>query len=113
MSQKIPGKDKIHLARFRLGNEVKAAEFWKRKEQILCRLCGEGLETMQHIMQECGKMRWKDRKWTIAELLSEDGVGLDGLRQLEVFRKECERKEERILTARQQGRTVVSKDGGQ
>ncbi len=68
---------------------------------------------MQHIVQECGKMIWKGRKWTIAELLREDGARVDSLRQLEVFMMECERKEEKILTARQQGRTLVSSDGGQ
>ncbi len=87
MDQKLRRQDKVKVARWRLGNEVKAAEFWRREEEKVCRLCGVGLETMHPLVQECVKCIWKDRRWTVKELLREDGSGLTGIGQIETVWK--------------------------
>ena len=40
------------LGRFRMGNEARANEYWRRDEEKSCRTCEE-LETTRHILEEC------------------------------------------------------------
>lgn len=40
MHHKILRAEKVKLARWRLGNEVRAAAFWRRDEEKVCRSCG-------------------------------------------------------------------------
>ena len=41
------------LGRFRMGNEARANEHWRREEEKSCRACEEELETTRHILEEC------------------------------------------------------------
>jgi len=41
------------MARFRLGNEVKEGRYWEERREKLCRLCGNEVETWEHMWEEC------------------------------------------------------------
>ena len=51
------------IARFRMGNESRASEFWKKEEEILCRLCKKEKETLKHILEDCEFTDKKERDW--------------------------------------------------
>ncbi len=57
----IPVKEKIRMGRYRVGNEVKAAEYWKDEGERKCRMCGVDIETLVHIVEECGGWESEDR----------------------------------------------------
>ncbi len=70
-------KEKRAMARFRTGGAGRAAEYWRSKEEKVCRLCGEAKETVSHMVKECLKgVKWKGR---VEKLLGEDSRGLEQL----------------------------------
>ncbi len=52
-SREMGHKDKMRLARYRTGGEVGAAQYWKGKEDRMCRVCIEEEETLQHVIEQC------------------------------------------------------------
>ena len=40
------------LGRYRMGNDAKANEYWRREEEKLCRACKEGPEMMKHVLMD-------------------------------------------------------------
>ncbi|KAL6257812.1 hypothetical protein P5V15_011402 [Pogonomyrmex californicus] len=46
------------VARFRLGNEMREGRYWEEKKKRICRLCGGGIKTWEHIWEEC--RMWKE-----------------------------------------------------
>lgn len=52
------------VGNFRMGNETRGCEYWKREEEKLCRLCEEEEKSMRHEFKECeitgnGEEDWK------------------------------------------------------
>jgi len=45
------------VARFRLGNEIREERYWEEEEKKLCRLCGDKVETWEHVWEECKTWR--------------------------------------------------------
>lgn len=45
LNRKMKNRDRKTIARFRCGNEVREREYWKEKEEKLCRLCKEEIES--------------------------------------------------------------------
>jgi len=41
------------VARFRLGNEIREGRYWEEEEKKVCRLCGDKVETWEHVWEEC------------------------------------------------------------
>jgi len=55
------------IARFRLGNEIKEGRYWEEERDKLCRLCGNKVETWEHVWEECRS--WKEgseESWQVA-----------------------------------------------
>jgi len=48
------------VVRFRLRNEVGERKYWEEEEGKLCRLCGGGVESWEHIWERCRS--WRDGK---------------------------------------------------
>ena len=44
-------KEKKIIARFRCGNEERNNKFWVSEGERMCRMCGEGRETIEHNVQ--------------------------------------------------------------
>jgi len=70
---------------------MREERYWEEEKNRLCRLCGNGLETWEHVWEECRS--WKKRKgesWQEAsgKMLEGDGEG-------EVWMKEMEKKRNR------------------
>ncbi len=66
-------KEKRAIGRFRTGGAGRAAEYWRSKEEKVCRMCGEAEETVSHMVLECFKgVKWKGR---VEKLLEEEGGG--------------------------------------
>lgn len=40
------------MARFRLGNEMRKGRYWECEERRKCRLCGEEVETWEHLWRD-------------------------------------------------------------
>ncbi|EZA53803.1 hypothetical protein X777_06867 [Ooceraea biroi] len=49
------------LARFRLGNEMRAGQYWKEEEERKCRICGKEEETWEHVWEKCRDWRGQER----------------------------------------------------
>lgn len=73
-------KEKRMMARFRCGNEERENKFWMDEEERMCRMCGEGRETIEHMLRECTEM--KEREESRAEILHEKGRGLEWMKQV-------------------------------
>ena len=41
------------VARFRLGSEMKGGRYWEEEEDRMCRICGGGVETWEHVWEVC------------------------------------------------------------
>jgi len=50
-------------ARFRLGTETRANKYWETEENRICRLCGKGEETLQHVFEICDFTGEKHEGW--------------------------------------------------
>lgn len=53
------------VGRFRMGNEKRANEYWRKEEDKLCRVCRRGPETMQHVLEECEVAGTRNMDWKI------------------------------------------------
>lgn len=51
------------LARFRLGNETKAAIYWVSEEEKRCRMCKGEEEYIEHVLEKCEKTGEKGKSW--------------------------------------------------
>lgn len=67
----------IRVARFRLGNEMRASKYWEREEAVMCRLCGSGTETWEHVWEECREWKKEKGSWQeeVRGILGEEGEG--------------------------------------
>lgn len=50
------GRDQSMIARFRGGNEELGSRHWRPKDENKCRLCGQEVETLEHMIEECQEM---------------------------------------------------------
>lgn len=50
------------MARFRLGNEMRKGRYWECEERRKCRLCGEEVETWEHVWERC-RADWGEETW--------------------------------------------------
>lgn len=46
------------IARYRLGSEMRESKYWEGEESRICKLCGRGEETWEHVWEECRE--WKE-----------------------------------------------------
>ncbi|XP_025993782.2 uncharacterized protein LOC113004505 [Solenopsis invicta] len=74
------------VARFRLGNEIRERMYWGGEEEKGCRLCGGGIESWEHVWEECRS--WRERggeSWqeVFSWILGEKGEGENWMRELE------------------------------
>ena len=81
---KRPGKNNKHkiIARFRTGNEEEENKYWL-KDRKRCRVCGEGEDSVEHMVNEC----MMDKNWTWRAVLEEDGRGERWMREVKTRRK--------------------------
>ena len=88
-------KDQILLARYRLGNECRAGEYWREERERRCMECEEEEETMEHIIAGCGNRDREEKEKNVGsivrEVLREDWSGLEELRRLEERREKKRR----------------------
>jgi len=63
-------KERIMIARYRCGNEMKGNQHWLKEEDRKCRMCGEEMENIAHVLKECGETRDEISE---GEFLKEDG----------------------------------------
>lgn len=82
-------KERIMIAKFRCGNEVKGSKFWKEESERKCRICEEKEETIKHMFEECEKTKQMERGEVI---LGEDGQGVEFMRKVMEERKKKEEK---------------------
>jgi len=47
--KEMMGRRCRRIAKFRLGNETKEGRYWEGEEERKCRLCGNGMESWEHI----------------------------------------------------------------
>ena len=67
------------MARFRLGSEMRGGRYWEEEEDRICRICGGGEETWEHVWEVC--TGWGlERGWqgVVREVLNDEGGGRDG-----------------------------------
>lgn len=43
----------FEMARFRCGNEERGLEHWRGQRDMLCRICGQEEETVEHLVDAC------------------------------------------------------------
>lgn len=56
-------KDALEIFyRFRFGSETRSSKFWKSEEERKCRLCGEEVENIAHVLEKC-RITGENRKW--------------------------------------------------
>jgi len=60
------------IARYRCGNEIKRNQRWLKEEDRKCRMCGEEMESITHVLKECEETR---NEISEGEFLKEDGKG--------------------------------------
>jgi len=78
------------VARFRLGNEIREGRYWEEEEKKLCRLCGDKVETWEHVWEECRKWRQGgEGSWQEAcgRILGGEGEGEGWMREVEEERR--------------------------
>lgn len=79
-------KERSMIARFRVGNEMKARH-WMKEEDRLCRVCREKEESMEHIFYECRETAGGNQM-----ILNEEGKGVEQMRRILEKRKEKGRR---------------------
>ena len=47
----------------------------------MCRMCGEGRETIEHMLHDCEES--KEREESVTEILNEDGRGVEWMKEVE------------------------------
>ncbi|XP_066590571.1 trichohyalin-like [Prorops nasuta] len=73
------------VARFRMGNEMREGNYWRREEERKCRVCGWETEGWEHVMDRCGGYGERDRgiEERVKEVLEGDGRGIGWMKELE------------------------------
>ncbi|XP_066585599.1 cilia- and flagella-associated protein 251-like [Prorops nasuta] len=95
----------VKIARFRLGNEMREGQYWRKEEERKCRICEWETEGWEHVMERCGNMEdERGIEERVRDVLRGDGSGLVWMRELEGRRN---RKETR--KRKSEGR--MSEDG--
>ena len=78
----------LRIARYRLGGGVRERRYWWREEDRLCRVCEGGVETWEHVWEECGRWgavgSWQEM---VEVIMGEEGEGEKWIRELERFRE--------------------------
>ncbi len=90
-SREVSDKDKVLFAKYRTGSEVGAANYWQEKETRMCKTFGELEETLEHVVERCGRVKGREKGKTVLEILGEDGKGRMQLRELDRERKTRQR----------------------
>ena len=72
------------MARFRMGNEYEGCKFWKKEDDRVCRVCGNSVELVRHVFEEC---EGNNRKVKAEVALGELGEGIGYLKGMEWLRK--------------------------
>lgn len=72
------------IARFRCGNEERGNRYWEAEEKRMCRMCGQAVETMVHIIGECDEDLVAE---DVVEMLNETGEGVTWMREVVEKRK--------------------------
>jgi hypothetical protein len=78
-------KERVIIARFRCGNEERENEYWKEDRTKVCRMCGEEKETIEHLLNECVKLR--EGEESREKILNEDGKGIEWMKKVERRRR--------------------------
>lgn len=81
-------KDRRLIARYRCGNESKTKEYWKGKEDKICRVCGKEEEGIAHVIKECETTKTTEE---IKEVLGSNGQGLEVLKRIERERERVQK----------------------
>lgn len=76
------------VVRFRLNNEMRGARYWEEEGKRMCRVCGGGEETWEHVLGECmgeeeGEAWWEKMR----RILGQGGEGEWWMRDLEKKRR--------------------------
>jgi len=77
-------KERIMIARYRCGNEMKGNQHWLKEEDRKCRICGEETESIAHVLKECEETR---DEMPEGEFLKEDGKGWEIMKRIEEVRR--------------------------
>ena len=77
-------KDRRMLARYRCGNESKAKDYWKEEKNLVCRVCKEKIETIEHVFRECAATKSGE---DINVILSAKALGIETIRRIEKIRE--------------------------
>ena len=84
-------EDKSTLARFRMGNEARGRQYWRKEEERMCRLCNKEVETYKHIFVECAVSG--NREDRVGDILAGDRKSLARLKRVKWLRKSKEKEE--------------------
>lgn len=93
------------IARFRLGNEMRAGRYWEQAEERKCRICGWEEETWEHVLERCEEGRGVNIGERIREILDDGGGG-------EEWMEELERKRSKGTRSSGQDNVGELRDGG-
>jgi len=63
------------VARFRLRNEVGERKYWEEEEGKLCRMCGGGVESWEHISGRDAEAGGMEKEVGRRRILGENGEG--------------------------------------
>ena len=90
------------IIRCRLGNEMRGNKYWEEEEKKRCRLCGGGVETWEHVWEECrdwglGRDSWQE---VVGRILGADGEGESWFRDLMREREGIERGEDSMKSGK-------------
>lgn len=91
LTKDMRGKDKCIIARFRVGNEEKANKYWIDESEKECKVCRNGKDTLEHIVNDCKYSLGE--QWNIEDLLNEDARGLKTLKRILEIKKSSVCKE--------------------
>lgn len=81
------------IARFRLGNEMRAGRYWESEEKRNCRVCGWEEESWEHVLERCEEGCGRNIGERIREILDDEGGGERWMEKLERKRGEGEFRE--------------------
>lgn len=76
--------------RFKLGSENRESKYWRSEEEKLCRMCGEEIESIRHILEKC-RITGEDRDWK--SQLNGDRKCLARIKRINWLRKNKENRE--------------------
>ncbi|XP_077278957.1 uncharacterized protein LOC143906639 [Temnothorax americanus] len=82
--------DRMLIARYRCGSEVKGSQHWREEEDRRCRICQKEEENIEHILKECEATKSEIQ---LKEFLGKEGKRLEVMKKIERVRKEAEERE--------------------